>query len=411
MDGGKMEGGFGNGSAHHPFAAAMQGGAPGQKGGPGGQEQYFQGFSAGNGGAKGGGRGGAPPPPPQAMYDQGPGVGSHQQQQQPQHALQHAQQQQHQQQQFGAVPAGGAYHDTYQFGHGGAPQQQQQPQGFPPQGMPPGHHQPHMMQQGSGAPSTTRGPGGGGGAMHNLNEQFGNMSVEPSDGFGQSRAVMLPGVVKRWNLDKGYGFLQPMEGGDDVFVHHTVVYSRGFRSLLEGSEVEYECMKVSDSRVRATRVTGPGGSFCKSAPRPLNPPLVDMIGEGPQGAGMGSGQPTIPLHMVQLPVGSDQLPGVTLIPLQGGGMQEQGQRGKGGKQGAHGGMQRGGMQPGYGGMGRAPSSGSKGHDDQSASDVRGDRGHGEGAGNFNGSFFPSQGNQQGSFQQDDGSDFVGMPAN
>eukprot|EP01062_Namystynia_karyoxenos_P039046 TRINITY_DN2838_c0_g1_i1.p1 TRINITY_DN2838_c0_g1~~TRINITY_DN2838_c0_g1_i1.p1 ORF type:complete len:319 (+),score=110.13 TRINITY_DN2838_c0_g1_i1:175-1131(+) len=92
--------------------------------------------------------------------------------------------------------------------------------------------------------------------------------------------VLKQGIVKKWNLEKGYGFIQPVEGGDDVFVHHTVVHAQGFRSLQEQSAVEYECYEREPGRVKATRVTGPGGTFCKAAQRPPNPPLLGVQGSG-----------------------------------------------------------------------------------------------------------------------------------
>jgi CspA family cold shock protein len=51
---------------------------------------------------------------------------------------------------------------------------------------------------------------------------------------------MAQGTVKWFNDDKGYGFISPDEGGDDVFVHHTGIAGNGFKSLDEGAKVSYE---------------------------------------------------------------------------------------------------------------------------------------------------------------------------
>jgi CspA family cold shock protein len=51
---------------------------------------------------------------------------------------------------------------------------------------------------------------------------------------------MPSGKVKWFNDKKGYGFIIPETGGDDVFVHHTGIQSEGFRTLAEGESVEYE---------------------------------------------------------------------------------------------------------------------------------------------------------------------------
>lgn len=46
------------------------------------------------------------------------------------------------------------------------------------------------------------------------------------------------GVVKWFNNEKGYGFIQ-RDSGDDVFVHHSAIQAEGFRSLNEGDQVEF----------------------------------------------------------------------------------------------------------------------------------------------------------------------------
>lgn len=51
---------------------------------------------------------------------------------------------------------------------------------------------------------------------------------------------MSTGKVKWFDAKKGYGFITPDDGGEDLFVHHTNILSEGFRSLEEGQAVEYE---------------------------------------------------------------------------------------------------------------------------------------------------------------------------
>jgi CspA family cold shock protein len=50
---------------------------------------------------------------------------------------------------------------------------------------------------------------------------------------------MTKGVVKWFNENKGFGFIQ-REDGPDVFVHFSAIVGSGFRSLKEGQEVEFE---------------------------------------------------------------------------------------------------------------------------------------------------------------------------
>ncbi len=51
---------------------------------------------------------------------------------------------------------------------------------------------------------------------------------------------MSAGIVKWFSSSKGYGFIEPEGGGDDVFVHYSVIKSDGFRTLSEGQNVNYE---------------------------------------------------------------------------------------------------------------------------------------------------------------------------
>jgi cold shock protein len=48
------------------------------------------------------------------------------------------------------------------------------------------------------------------------------------------------GTVKWFNQEKGYGFITPEEGGNDVFVHYSGIAGEGFKSLEEGEKVSYE---------------------------------------------------------------------------------------------------------------------------------------------------------------------------
>jgi len=54
---------------------------------------------------------------------------------------------------------------------------------------------------------------------------------------------MSNGTVKWFNTTKGYGFIQPEEGGADVFVHVSAVEKAGLRGLNEGQRVSFELQK------------------------------------------------------------------------------------------------------------------------------------------------------------------------
>ena len=51
---------------------------------------------------------------------------------------------------------------------------------------------------------------------------------------------MAKGTVKWFDAKKGFGFITPEDGSDDVFVHHTNIAGQGFKTLNNGQAVEYE---------------------------------------------------------------------------------------------------------------------------------------------------------------------------
>ena len=51
---------------------------------------------------------------------------------------------------------------------------------------------------------------------------------------------MHSGTVKWFNPDKGFGFITPDNGSNELFVHHSEIQSNGFATLDEGQKVEYE---------------------------------------------------------------------------------------------------------------------------------------------------------------------------
>merc|ERR1711935_1121013 len=94
---------------------------------------------------------------------------------------------------------------------------------------------------------------------------------------------MKSGTVKWFDVKKGFGFIVPDDGSDDIFVHQTAVHAEGFRSLAEGEPVEFSTMEdPSNGKIKAQNVTGPMGAYVQGAPR-------DSGGGGYGNDGFGGG--------------------------------------------------------------------------------------------------------------------------
>ena len=66
---------------------------------------------------------------------------------------------------------------------------------------------------------------------------------------------MQTGTVKWFNTTKGYGFIEPEEGGDDAFVHITAVERSGLSGLTEGQKVQFELVKGRNGKFAAENLS------------------------------------------------------------------------------------------------------------------------------------------------------------
>jgi len=79
------------------------------------------------------------------------------------------------------------------------------------------------------------------------------VAATPEDGTTQT------GTVKKWNEDKGYGFIGPDVGDKDVFCHGSSIGQEGVTGLVEGEKVQYTLNVEADGRLKASDATGIGG--------------------------------------------------------------------------------------------------------------------------------------------------------
>ncbi len=67
---------------------------------------------------------------------------------------------------------------------------------------------------------------------------------------------MATGVVKWFNDSKGFGFITPDDGGEDLFAHYSAIQMNGFKSLREGQRVAFEVVDGPKGK-QAANITAP----------------------------------------------------------------------------------------------------------------------------------------------------------
>lgn len=77
---------------------------------------------------------------------------------------------------------------------------------------------------------------------------------------------MSMGIVKWFNDAKGFGFIEPEGGGEDVFAHFSAIQMDGFRTLKQGGRVSYELIKGPKGDMAQNIREFGAGDFAPSAP-------------------------------------------------------------------------------------------------------------------------------------------------
>lgn len=83
---------------------------------------------------------------------------------------------------------------------------------------------------------------------------FGWGSHPHFEGPNKGNKNMPIGKVKFFNEQKGYGFIEPEEGGGDAFVHMTAVQAAGMSTLKENQRVSYELEESRNGKMAATNL-------------------------------------------------------------------------------------------------------------------------------------------------------------
>ena len=120
-----------------------------------------------------------------------------------------------------------------------------------------------VTEHGTGGGGGGFGGGGGGGG-------FGGGRAREPRGGGGGTGENASGTVKWFNSTKGFGFIQPDGGGQDVFVHISAVERSGLGALNEGQTVTFELgrdRRTGKTSAENIRVTGEGDGPARRAPR------------------------------------------------------------------------------------------------------------------------------------------------
>lgn len=97
------------------------------------------------------------------------------------------------------------------------------------------------------------------------------MKARTFSGPEEKEDDMPIGTVKFYNEHKGYGFIQPDEGGNDAFVHISAVERAGFRSLRQDQRLSYDLEEDQRGKLKAVRLESADDTAKAAAPQSEQP--------------------------------------------------------------------------------------------------------------------------------------------
>ena len=80
------------------------------------------------------------------------------------------------------------------------------------------------------------------------------MEIWPVRDTESLEVMVARGTVKWFSEEKGYGFIENVDGSEDVFVHYSEIVGEGFRTLEEGNVVEFEIVDGRGGKQQASKV-------------------------------------------------------------------------------------------------------------------------------------------------------------
>ena len=88
---------------------------------------------------------------------------------------------------------------------------------------------------------------------------------------------MATGTVKWFNDAKGFGFIEPEAGGEDIFAHFSAIQMEGFRTLKQGGRVRFEIVQGPKGQLaqNIAPLDSPDGAEAADSPASEPPPLSD----------------------------------------------------------------------------------------------------------------------------------------
>ena len=137
------------------------------------------------------------------------------------------------------------------------------------------HLRPHRSPKpGAGRPGQARARPADTGVFPFLTADFARRKNVPraADVVAQGETTMATGTVKWFNDAKGFGFIEPEAGGEDIFAHFSAIQMDGFRTLKQGGRVSFEVVQGPKGQLAQNIAAIDSGPEVEATSGPTNLP-------------------------------------------------------------------------------------------------------------------------------------------